>query len=170
MNESLILAKHIAAIRYEDLPDDVVRVAKKSFLDALGVTLAAGTLGEGCKQFVDLAVAERSKPESAIIGFGVKASATMAAFANGAMAHALDFEDAYDGAPVHPNAATIPAALAVTESLGNVSGKQFLTALILGSDLVCRLGLALQVNPLDYGWYIPSILGSFGATAAASKG
>lgn len=169
MNESLILAKHIAAIRYEDLPDDVVRVAKKSFLDALGVTLAAGTLGEGCKQFVDLAVAERSKPESTIIGFGVKASATMAAFANGAMAHALDFEDAYDGAPVHPNAATIPAALAVAESLGDVSGKQFLTALILGSDLVCRLGLALQVNPLDYGWYIPSILGSFGATAAASK-
>lgn len=169
MNESLTLAKYIADIRYGDLTDHAVQVAKKSFLDALGVTLAAGTLGEGCKQFVDLAVAERSKPESTIIGFGVKASATMAAFANGAMAHALDFEDAYDGAPVHPNAATIPAALAVAESIGNVSGKQFLTALILGSDLVCRLGLALQINPLDYGWYIPPILGSFGATAAASK-
>ncbi len=169
MNESLTLAKNIADIHYEDLPAHVVQVAKKSFLDALGVTLAAGTLGEGCQQFVDLAVAERSKPESTIIGFGAKASATMAAFANGAMAHALDFEDAYDGAPVHPNAATIPAALAVAESIGNVGGKEFLAAIILGSDLVCRLGLALNINPLEYGWYIPPILGAFGATAAACK-
>jgi 2-methylcitrate dehydratase PrpD len=169
MNESLILAKNIADICYTDLSDHAVQVAKRSLLDALGVTFAAGTLGEGCKQFVDLAVAEESKPKSTIIGFGVKVSATMAAFANGAMAHALDFEDAYDGAPVHPNAATIPAALAVAESIGNVGGKEFLTAIILGSDLVCRLGLALNVNPLEYGWYIPPILGAFGATAAASK-
>lgn len=169
MNLSLTLAQHIANRRYEDLPDDTVRVAKTSLLDALGVTLAAGTLGEGCRPFVDIAIAEQCKPESTIIGFGSKVSATMAAFANGAMAHALDFEDAFDGAPVHPNAATIPAALAVAESIGNVSGKELLTAIILGSDLVCRLGLALQVNPLDYGWYIPPILGAFGATAAASK-
>lgn len=114
-------------------------------------------------------MAEGGKPTSTIIGFDAKASAMMAAFANGAMAHALDFEDTHDGAPVHPNAATIPAALAIAESIGNVSGKQFLTAIILGSDLVCRLGLAFHTNLLADGWYIPPILGAFGATAAASK-
>ena len=93
----------------------------------------------------------------------------MAAFANGSMAHALDFEDAHDGALVHPNAATIPAALAVAESIGNVCGKEFVTAIILGSDIVCRLGLALNENPLEYGWYIPPILGAFGATTAVCK-
>ncbi|MBI5031585.1 MAG: MmgE/PrpD family protein [Chloroflexi bacterium] len=169
MNESQILANHIANTCYEDLHDNAIQVAKKSLLDALGVMLAASTLGEGCKQFLDVALAEGSKPESTILGFGAKASAMMAAFANGSLAHALDFEDAYDGAPVHPNAATIPAALAVAEALGTISGKQFLTAIILGSDIVCRLGLALRVNPLEYGWYIPPILGAFGATAAVAK-
>ena len=169
MNESLTLAKHITDVNYADLPSTVIDAAKKSFLDALGVTLAAGTLGEGCKAFVDLAIAEGGKKESTILGFGAKAPAFMAAFADGSMAHALDFEDAHDEAPVHPNAATIPAALAVAESIGNVCGKEFVTAIILGSDIVCRLGLALNENPLEYGWYIPPILGAFGATTAVCK-
>ncbi|HEM61672.1 MAG TPA: MmgE/PrpD family protein, partial [Chloroflexi bacterium] len=101
--------------------------------------------------------------------FGAKAPAPLAALANGSMAHALDFEDVHDNAPVHPNAATVPAALAVAESMGGVSGKQLLTAMALGSDLVCRLGLAFNENPLESGWYIPPILGAFGATAAAGK-
>ena len=169
MNESLTLAKHIADTNFDDLPGNATDAAKKSFLDAVGVTLAAGTLGEGCKAFVDLAVAAGGKKESTVLRFGVKVPAFMAAFANGSMAHALDFEDAHDRAPVHPNAATIPAALAVAESIGNVSGREFATAIVLGCDLVCRLGLALNENPLEDGWYIPPILGAFGATAAACK-
>lgn len=169
MNESLALAKNIVDTEYDDIPQGVLDTAKKSILDALGVTLAASTLGEGCRQFVDIALAQGGNKESTIIGFGAKAPALMAAFANGSMAHALDFEDAHDGALVHPNAATIPAALAVAESLGNVTGKEFLTAIVLGSDLVCRLGLALNEDLLKYGWYMPPILGAFGATAATCK-
>jgi 2-methylcitrate dehydratase PrpD len=169
MNESLVLAQNVADISYENLPGKAIDAAKRSFLDALGVTLAAGTLGEGCRAFADLAMAEGGKEESTILGFGAKAPALMAALANGSMAHALDFEDAHDSAPVHPNAATIPAALAVAEAIGDVNGRQLLTALVLGSDLVCRLGLALNENPLEHGWYIPPILGAFGATAAVCK-
>ena len=169
MDESLALAKNIVDIRYDDIPQAVLDTAKKSILDALGVTLAASTLGEGCRQFVDIALAQGGNKESTIIGFGAKAPALMAAFANGSMAHALDFEDAHDGALVHPNAATVPAALAVGESLGNVTGKEFLTAIVLGSDMVCRLGLALDEDLLEYGWYMPPILGAFGATAATCK-
>jgi 2-methylcitrate dehydratase PrpD len=169
MNESLTLAKHVADTNFDDLPGNAIDAAKKSFLDALGVTLAASTLGEGCKAFVDLAIAGGGKRESTILGFGAKAPAFMAAFANGSMAHALDFEDAHDRAPVHPNAATIPGALAVAESIGSVSGREFATAIVLGCDLVCRLGLALNENPLEDGWYIPPILGAFGATTAVCK-
>jgi 2-methylcitrate dehydratase PrpD len=50
-----------------------------------------------------------------------------------------------------------------------VSGREFATAIVLGCDLVCRLGLALNENPLEDGWYIPPILGAFGATAAVCK-
>ncbi len=169
MNESFQLADHVAHSCYDDITRDAVAVTKRSILDAVGVTLAASTLGEGCQAFVELALAEEGKKCSIILGMDAKVSATMAAFANGAMAHALDFEDAHDVALVHPNAATVPAALAVAESVGGVSGKQFITAVALGSDLVCRLGLALNQDLLQYGWYMPPILGAFGATAAAGK-
>jgi len=169
MNESQTLARYIFETHYNDLPQDVVTVTKKAFLDGLGVILAASTLGEGCKPFINLAIAGGGKKESTIIGFDAKVPSYMAAFANGSMSHALDFEDAHEGALLHPNAATIPAALAIAESIGGVNGKEMITALTLGSDVVCRLGVALNENPLNYGWYIPPILGAFGGTTAASK-
>ncbi|MBP1609630.1 MAG: MmgE/PrpD family protein [Acidobacteria bacterium] len=166
---SLILAEHVTAAKFEDLSQGAIEATKKSLLDAIGVTLAASGLGEGCKAFVDLAVQAGGTPESTIIGFGIKVPASMAALANGAMAHALDFEDAFDNAPIHPNAAVVAAALPVAQSVGSVSGRELIAALATGCDLVCRLGLSLTVNPDIYGWYPPPILGAFGATAAAAK-
>jgi 2-methylcitrate dehydratase PrpD len=169
MNESLTLAKYVVETGYEDLPDRAREMAKMSFLDALGVTLAASSLGKGCKAFVDIAKQGEGKEESTILGFHGKVPAPMAAFANGSMAHALDFEDAHDQALVHPNAVAVPAALALAEAIGDVNGKGFITALAVGCDLVCRLGLAFKENPAEYGWYIPPILGAFGATSAAGR-
>ena len=169
MNESAILAKYVAHTVYEDLPERAVEMTKMSLLDALGVTLAAGGLCGECSAFVEIAMESGGKKESTILGFGDRVPAHMAAFANGAMAHALDFEDAHDLALVHPNAATVPAALATAESVGHVNGKDFIASLAVGCDIVCRLGLAFNENPGEYGWYIPPILGSFGAAAAAGK-
>ena len=169
MNESSLLAKHVAGTKYEDLPIHVVKTTKMSLLDALGVTLAASGQSVECQAFVDLAIESGGKKESTIIGFQVQVPAPMAAFANGSMAHALDFEDTHDEALVHPNAASIPAALAVAEALGNVSGKDFLVALAVGSDITSRLGLALKKDPIEFGWYMPPILNAFGAAAATGK-
>ena len=166
---SLILAEHATAAKFEDLSQGAIEATKKSLLDAIGVTLAASGLGEGCKAFVDLAVQAGGTPESTIVGFGRKVPASMAALANGSMAHALDFEDAFDNAPIHPNAAVVAAALPVAQAVGSVSGRELIAALATGCDLVCRLGLSLTVNPDVYGWYPPPILGAFGATAAAAK-
>ncbi|UCE33285.1 MAG: MmgE/PrpD family protein [Deltaproteobacteria bacterium] len=169
MNESAILAKYVANTVYDDLPEKAVEMTKMSLLDALGVTLAASGLCEECRAFVEIAMESGGKKESTILGFQAKVPAHMAAFANGAMAHALDFEDAHDRALVHPNAATVPAALAMAESIGNVNGKDFIASLAVGCDIVCRLGLAFDENPVENGWYIPPILGSFGAASAAGK-
>lgn len=169
MEISLRLARHVANTDYDDLPEEARRSAKRSLVDALGVTLAAGTLEPGCGPFVELALARGGEPESSVFGFGTRVPAASAAFANGSLAHALDFEDAHDGARVHPYAATVPAALALAQARGGVSGREFLTALALGSDLVCRLGLALRDDPIERGWYMPPILGAFGATAAAGR-
>jgi 2-methylcitrate dehydratase PrpD len=171
MNESLTLARHVAKINYDAIPESVMAITKKSFLDQLGVILAAGSHGEGCRQFVDLAIAGGGKKESTIIGFGAKVPSYMAAFASGSMSHALDYEDVHDGGGVHPNGPLVPAALAVAESVGNISGKEFLTALTLGTDIVCRLSLAKISNEdaLKAGWYMPPIYGAFGAAAAAGR-
>lgn len=169
MNESRTLAEFIVNTRYEDIPPAAIQVQKKALLDAIAVTLAASTLGEGCKEFVELAVETGGKPESTILGFGAKVPAMMAAFANAAMAHSLDFEDSHDRALVHSNAAAVPAALAVAEAVGSVSGKELIAALTLGSDLVCRMGLALNEDLLKYGWYMPPVLEAFGATAAVGR-
>jgi len=96
MNESLTLAKHIVATNYDDIPANVADITKRSFLDGLATILAGGGLGEGCKQFVNIAIAGGGREESTIIGFDAKVPACMAAFANGSMAHAIDFEDTHD--------------------------------------------------------------------------
>ncbi|CAN5278057.1 MmgE/PrpD family protein [soil metagenome] len=162
------LAAFVAGARFEHLSAETVRMTRLSLLDAVGVTLAASSMGEGVAAFADVARETGGRPEAAVIGFGFHTSMLGAVIANGAGAHALDYEDAYDGAPIHPNAACVPVALAVGQAT-NASGPAILTALAVGCDLVCRLGLALGVNPDDAGWYPPPILSTFGAAATAAN-
>jgi 2-methylcitrate dehydratase PrpD len=161
------LSGFVAGAKFETLPPATIQMVKRCLLDALGVTLAGGKLGDGCGAFIALACELDGVQESTIIGFDRRVPALMAAFANGSMAHAVDFEDTHEGAIVHPNAATIPAALAVAEARGEVDGKKLITAVAIGCDVVCRLGLALSESIDEFGWYTPPILGAFGATAAA---
>lgn len=169
MSLTATLAQHAATAPYAALPPAAVQAAKRSLLDAVGVMLGASGLGEGCAAFAEQARQIGGRAESTVLGFGFKAPALMAAFANGATAHALDFEDAYDGAPIHPNAAVVPAALAIAEARGCISGETLIGAIAVGCDLVCRLGLSLRTNPDVFGFYPPPILSAFGAAAAAGR-
>lgn len=163
------VARHVVALRFEDLTAEAVTAAKRSLLDAVAVSLAASGIGEGCGPFTELARDAGGRPEATVLGAGFKAPLAAAVLANGALAHALDFEDALDGAPVHPNAASTPVALALAETLPGVTGRDLITALAVGCDLTCRFGLALQVNPDAFGFYPPPILSAFGAVATAGK-
>ena len=163
------LSKAIASVGFADLPSETVDVTKKSILDTLGVIVAASTLGEGCQKMVELAMEGGGKEESTIIGFGLKVPCWMAAFANGSMAHPLDYDDTHDEALVHPTASTLPAALAAAERKGSVNGQSLVSAIALGNDLVVRLGLGPTVDISEHGWQAPQLFGNFGATAAAAK-
>jgi 2-methylcitrate dehydratase PrpD len=161
------LAARACALEFAHLPAAAVTAAKWSLLDALGVSLAATRLGEGCAAFEQLAAG--SAGACLLLGSGATAAAPLAALANGALAHALDFEDSYDGAPVHASAATVPAALAIAQDRGGVCGAELIVALAAGTDLVSRLGLALTASPEQWGWYPPPILGTQGAATAAAR-
>ena len=164
---SAALSEFVAGLAYRDIPHATLHVQKRALADALGVMLAATALEPACTAF--LRVAELDAGPCTLLGSNATTSPMMAALSNGALAHALDFEDTHEGSLMHPNAAAIPAALAAAEMLGGVSGQELLTAMVAGSEVVCRLGLGLVSNPLEHGWYIPSILGAFGATAAVSR-
>lgn len=163
------VATHVAETNFEQLPEPTRAAAVRALLDGLGVILAASGSDEAAP-FVALAREQQVRSGGAdVLGRGFRTSAAMAALANGAMAHVLDFEDAFDAAPCHPNASLIPAALAIAQAHGPVTGKELITAVAVGCDLVCRLALSLK-RPMEAGgWYPPPILGAFGATAAAAR-
>ena len=171
MGISYRLARFIAETGYEDIPEAVLETQKKSVLDGIGITLGAATLGDGCRDFVELAVENscQGTGEATVIGFGRKLPAVWAAFANAAMAHSLDFGDTQMDAVVHSNASTFPAALAMAERLGNVDGRKLLTSLVLGSEVACRISLGANEDLEKYGYYMPTIYTSYGATAAVCK-
>lgn len=166
---SAILARHIHSVGWDDLPEEAIAATKTSIIDAIGVMHAASGLGEGCEAFAQLAQDFGGRGPSTVIGWNLRTSPIMAALANGAMAHALDFEDTHDATLVHPHAATVPAALAVAESIGGVSGRDFITAIAVGADLSCRLALGLVESVEKRGFYFIPMLSAYGAAAAAAK-
>jgi 2-methylcitrate dehydratase PrpD len=166
---SSIIAAHIAQSAYENLAKTTVIATKRAILDGLGVMLAASGSSPDILPFVELARVCGGSPHATMLGFGERVSLPMAALVNGAMAHALDFEDAFDLAPTHPNASLLPAAFSVAEARGSVSGRDFIVAVATGCDLVCRLALSLRQPLEDGGWYPPPSLGAFGATAAVAR-
>ncbi|CAN5407120.1 hypothetical protein BH09PSE4_BH09PSE4_03160 [soil metagenome] len=165
---SLLIAEHVAEFSADALPPAALHAAKRALLDGVGVMLAASGTSPEVAPFIDYAAANGAG-NAAILGTGLTTNAAMAAFANGAMGHALDFEDAFDAAPSHPNASLLPAALAIAQTGGPVSGRELLAAIAIGCDLVCRLGLSLRREMEAGGWYPPPILGAFGAVAAAAR-
>ncbi|MFC1905064.1 MmgE/PrpD family protein [Chloroflexota bacterium] len=167
----LDLASNTVNVRYEDVPARVVEVTKQCILDTLGVMVAASTLGQGCREIVDLVEEGGGKGESTIFGYGIKAPCWMAAFANGAMSHSLDFDDVLDAGYVHASVSTVPPAFAIAERVGGVTGKEFITAVALGNDLICRLGLSYTRRPEGFKpiWMFTPLFGVFSATAACCR-
>ncbi len=162
------LARHAIEFDSASLPPATLHATRRAILDGLGVMLAASGQSPDVRPFFEWTQAQPGPPQAMVLGFNSRISASLAALVNGAMAHALDYEDAFDLAPLHPNASLLPAALATAETHRRCA-REFLAAVALGCDLVCRLGLSL-LRPLEAGgWYPPPILGAFGATLAAGR-
>lgn len=162
------LAAHAVRTRAEDLPRPVLAMATRCVLDAMGVALAAGSLGSAVPAFLQLARASGHGP-CKVIGQELSVAPATAALVNGALSHALDFEDTHDEGLVHPTGTALPAALAIAQLRGDVGGREFLAALAVGSDITCRLGACMGNVDVPRGWAIRPLLGTYGATAAAGR-
>ncbi len=143
MDAAIAFAKLAAKQRYEDLPAAAIEVTKKDILDTLGTALA-GSTAEGAKELIGLVEELGGKPESSVIAYGSKVPSPQAALVNGFMARSPDYDDTHDVAVIHTGTTVIPAAFAAAERKGAVSGKEFITAVALSIDMICRMGLAKQ--------------------------
>ncbi len=164
---SLKLCEMVSRWRYEDLPPDVVRVLKSFLIDTLGVIGGAARAPGIPELHARLTRWERDGSATALIGQR-RLSPPSAALANGAAAHALDFDDQHDPARVHTNCVTFPALLATAEDLGGIAGPDFLLAYAISAELHARLGLACY-NSLGKGWHPTMVFGTLAAGLGAGR-
>jgi len=170
------VGKFVASTKYEDIPEAVIELGKKSILDGLGLALAGSRAQTGtiCREYLEqLRVCDG---KSSIIGSSKKTSPRFAAFVNGVSVHADDFDDtqlsaAKDrvyGLLVHPTVPVLPAILAVAEGR-TISGKEFMLAYHLGVEVECKIAEAISPRHYQDGFHSTGTCGPFGSAAACAK-
>ena len=148
------LARMVHSTRYDDIPTDVIELAKKAILDTLAVTIA------GSSWEVSPAIAEQvakwgGAPEARVLVYGHRVSAPMAAFGNGVMARAIDMGDVHETGG-HISEWNVPALLAVSGIAGRtVTGKDLLTAYVTGGEVGVRASAALNLAQYHTTWGMP---------------
>jgi 2-methylcitrate dehydratase PrpD len=101
------------------------------------------------------------------IGHAAALDAAGAAFVNGTAAHGEDFDDTFEGGPIHAGAVIVPAVLAVCER-GNLEGQHALRGIAVGAELMCRASLVAPKLIHKAGFHPTAVLGAMGAAAAAA--
>ena len=135
--ESQALARFALGLRYEEIPDEVLNIARGHFVDALGIALASSTFDFG--DSVLRAARELGKGgEARAIGSLAPLPPASAALVNGTLAHGLDFDDTHIGAIYHASAPALASALAAGEAAG-ANGRDVLVAFVAALEIGCRL-------------------------------
>jgi 2-methylcitrate dehydratase PrpD len=160
------LAARVSAMRLEALPPAALSVAKQCLLDWIGVALAGRN-----EPLVRILIDELAPADVAggvsILGHGHRARIDDAVLINGAMGHALDFDDVI--MPMgHPTVPVAPVVFALAERRG-ASGADALIAFIAGVEAECRIARLLGPSHYARGWHTTATTGTFGAAVAAAR-
>jgi 2-methylcitrate dehydratase PrpD len=162
------LASSLAAFAIDArVPDDARRRAHAAWVDTIGVILA-GSVEPPARIVQQLACAEGGHARCRVLGVDLATSASLAAFANGTAAHALDYDDMCFVSLAHPSATLVPAALAAGE-LAAASGSAVLDACVIGFEVEAVLGRAMNPSHYARGWHCTSTFGALGAAAVAAR-
>lgn len=162
------IARFAVSLTYSDLPLAVTEAVRTNVLDTLSCALA-GSSAEGIGEVADLVEGWGGRPEASVFVLGGKLPAHHAAWLNSGMAHARDYDDTHDAAILHAGVSTVPAAIAAAELRGGISGPELIVAVAAGLEVMCRLGVAIDVDIVESGFIYSSVLGYFAATVAAGR-
>src|SRR4029077_20243699 len=173
------VARFIVNTRYEDIPSDVLEVARKSILDGLGLALcgSAARTGEIVREYIkSLGFGAGAARLATVIGSSMKAPVRFAAFANAVGIHADDFDDTQlavaedrdSGLLTHPTAPVLPAALAVAETR-SLSGRELMLAYNVAVEVECKIAEAISPRHYQDGFHSTGTVGVMGAATAVTQ-
>ncbi|HWU00324.1 MAG TPA: MmgE/PrpD family protein, partial [Terriglobales bacterium] len=152
------IAGRIAALKSSDLPPATIEIARRLLLDVTGLAIAARD-----ESYISAVLGAVDAGEAAT-AFGHKGSfdAFGAALVNGTAAHGEDYDDTFEGGPVHSGAVIVPAVLAACEREG-LGGDRLLLGIAVGAELMCRLALAAPKAIHTAGFHPTAVLGTVAA-------
>jgi 2-methylcitrate dehydratase PrpD len=164
-----MIAEELAAwaVGAVEPPVAVRAAAARHLLDAVGTAiggLRSGTVAAA----VSVARELGGPPEATLFGFSERIGAPAAALATGALTHALDFDDTHAGGLVHATAVVLPAAVAVGQQVG-ASGRDVLTAAVVGLETVCRVAAAAPHGFHARGLHATMVAGVFSSAVVAAR-
>ena len=161
------LVEFVLDLELAALPADVVEGAKRSMTDWIGTAIRGAK--EPLATAIDAVIAATGgDAQATVFGRRRRTSALLAAMANGAQAHALDFDDTHLPSIIHGSAPVAPVVLALGE-WRRASGADALAAFVAGFEVETRIGRVIGRRLMDRGWHVTANLGHFGAAAAAGK-
>lgn len=164
------VAEFIVDTKFENIPEDVIALGKKSILDGFGLALAGSKsdLSPIARQY--LKNLGFSGGKASIIGTNMKAPPRFAAFANGTSIHADDYDDTelISGDGVHATATVLPAVFAISEAERR-TGKELMLAYHVGVEVDGKIAAAISPRHYADGFHATGTIGSFGSAAACAK-
>jgi 2-methylcitrate dehydratase PrpD len=166
MNLTRTLAERAVAVTYKTLPEEVRELARQCVLDYFGVGLA-GADDELARILLDEQSEAGGATQAAVIGHAARLPIAAAALVNGAITHALDYDDVNLAMPGHPTVSILPALLALAEEK-KASGKAVIAAFVAGYETCCRIGMTLRPGHYTRGFHATGTVGAFGAAAACA--
>jgi 2-methylcitrate dehydratase PrpD len=154
------LADKIVALRLGALPAETTRKCEDLLIDVVGLCVTARN-----EDYIKSALAgcDDDGPCTAI-GHKRTLNAAGAAFVNGTAAHGEDFDDTFEGGPVHAGAVIVPAVLAACER-HNPDGRMALVGIAVGTEVLCRLSLVVPKAVHKAGFHPTAVFGAMGAAA-----
>jgi 2-methylcitrate dehydratase PrpD len=161
------LAEQASAVTYDGLPEPVRVLARQCVLDYYGVALA-GADDSLATILLDELTEAGGAAQASIIGHKARLPALSAALVNGAIGHALDYDDVNLAMPGHASVAILPGLIALAEQRRS-SGQEVIAAFVAGYEIACRIGMALRPGHYDRGFHATGTVGCFGAAAACAR-
>ena len=168
------LADFVVSLKYEDIPEEVIDAIKRLFIDYAGLSYKGAEM-ESSKPVLELLGKIDSLKKINNTDGGVVAGTEFGAryeyscMANGIFSHSLELDDVVNEASIHPGVVVFPAAISAAEEIGS-NGKDFITAVVAGYEVMIRLGRA--INPTAHyrcGFHPTGTTGTFAAAAVVGK-